>query len=656
MTTPDDPGSDRTLQWEGSPRVCPTCDATFAPHVEVCPDDGTPLVDAIPGAGNRSDSGPAAARTPDEVIHERLDAAGAAASTSDEDPLVGTLIRDKWKVLGKLGAGSFGTVYKVEDVKGGWIEALKILGVDRLSGAEAENARARFLREAQIMKRLGNESQHIVGLATYEEDLEAGLVYFLMEFVEGRPLSDVVDEEGPFDVERTLRLAIQACEALTVAHEGPEAVVHRDLKLENLMLTRDRSGDEMVKILDFGIAKLAEQDPEARLTTVGTLGTPGYAAPEQLRAEDVDARTDLFAFGVILYSMLTGLDPWLGNPAAQPTAQIYDLMVQTERGQVRPMADTGVDVPPAMESVVLRLLRREPAERFQSARELKDALLRVQEGGDALDAGSVRVVTEEPGVEVQIRSGLRSVARGPTPLVAHNVASGGYKVSVEDPRYEPTSTRIEVKPGETRDVTVVTHRRGSGPGALLGRHRAAVAAALVLLLAVAGIGLLRPWGTTLETAEVLQRAEAGDVLSVRLTEDGMEGRLSRGLLPPLSFRAPLDEEAAPATVLDLRAAGVEVDASVRVDRLVREAAEAQARMAYYGEDGSDVRSYAQRASMLEPASPEASSLLRKVAERMAWNAEAALEDGSRQQAEELVEECLGLVPDHPRCNEVAASL
>lgn len=132
----------------------------------------------------------------------------------------------------RLGAGGFGTVYKVQDVKGGWIEALKILGVDRLTGAEAENARKRFLREAQIMKRLGTDSAHIVGLSTYEEDLEAGLIYF---------------------------------------HEGPEAVVHRDLKLENLMLTQDRAGEEMVKVLDFGIAKLAEKEADSRLTTVGTL-------------------------------------------------------------------------------------------------------------------------------------------------------------------------------------------------------------------------------------------------------------------------------------------------------------------------------------------------------------------------------------------------
>jgi len=114
------------------------------------------------------------------------------AEAPEEDPLIGQLLRNKWRVLKRIGAGGFGTVYKVRDEKGGWIEALKILSVERITGAEIETARKRFLREAQIMKRLGTESQHIVGLSTYEEDLEAGLIYFLMEFVEGKSLADTV--------------------------------------------------------------------------------------------------------------------------------------------------------------------------------------------------------------------------------------------------------------------------------------------------------------------------------------------------------------------------------------------------------------------------------------------------------------------------------
>src|SRR5690606_36392944 len=134
---------------------------------------------------------------------------------------------------------------------------------------------------------------------------------------------------------------------------------------------------EMVKVLDFGIAKIAEREADSRLTTVGALGTPGYAAPEQLRAEAVDGRTDLFAFGVILYALLTGRDPWLGKLAHEPTHQIYELMAASDRAQVIPMAKTGVSVPPALGHVVARLLQRDPAERYQSSRELRYALQHV---------------------------------------------------------------------------------------------------------------------------------------------------------------------------------------------------------------------------------------------------------------------------------------
>ena len=312
--------------------------------------------------------------------------------TDPDDPLVGTLLRNKWRVLSRIGAGSFGTVYKVQDEDGGWIEALKILSIDRLRGPEAETTRKRFLREARIMKRLGSLSPHIVGLSTYEDDTEAGLVYFLMEYVDGRVLSDVLLEDGPLSIERTIRIGLQVCDALIAAHEGEEAVVHRDLKLENVMLTTDRDGAESAKVLDFGIAKIAEQDADSRLTQAGTLGTPGYAAPEQLRAENVDGRTDLFAFGVILYSLVTGKNPWLGHLAHQPTNQTYELMAASDRAVVLPISESGVDVPPGMVDIIMKLLKRDPDDRYQSARELSEALYAL--GGGEISSGRLGLTKE----------------------------------------------------------------------------------------------------------------------------------------------------------------------------------------------------------------------------------------------------------------------
>ena len=612
------------------------------------------------------DSGATVKFSPEEVarlIEE--EAAAVEQADAEEDRLIGTLLRDKWKVLKKLGAGSFGTVYKVQDVTGGWIEALKILGVDRMTGAEAEEMRARFLREAQIMKRLGKDSKHIVGLSTYEEDIESGLIYFLMEFVEGRSLADALSQDGPFDVDRTVTIALQVCDALMAAHEGPEPVVHRDIKLENLMLTQDRAGEEIVKVLDFGIAKIAEREADSRLTTVGTLGTPGYAAPEQLRAEAVDGRTDLFAFGVSLYALLTGRDPWLGNLAHEPTHQIYELMVATDRAEVRPIGESGASIPPAMVNIVMKLLRREPDQRFQSARELRDALRMVQQGVAATDAASLRVLTDESGVHVEIRDGRTLVAEGPTPLSAEGIAAGTYAVEVRDARYEATQTTVALGQGAMQDVTLVTNKREATTTA---RPRPAKksragrwAALIVLLLAGGATAWAQPWGRTLGPDGLLTQVRGGAVSAVWLTEGGMEGGIQvvpidalAGLQTPFFVEVPPSD--IPEMVRTLREAGADVDVTWEVRRLTDLAREAQARNRYFGLDGGDVRTYALRLAELVPDSPEAASLLLKVGERMAWDAEAALAEGPPEAARDLVDRCLALVAEHPRCIEVSERL
>ena len=483
--------------------------------------------------------------------------------------------------------------------------------------------------------------------------------------MEGKSLADALNDDGPFSVERTITIALQTCDALMAAHEGPEPVVHRDLKLENLMLTKDRSGDEIVKVLDFGIAKIAEREADSRLTTVGTLGTPGYAAPEQLRAEEVDGRTDLFSFGVILYALLTGRDPWLGNLAHEPTHQIYELMVATDRAEVRPMADSGVSISPAMVNIVMKLLRRDPEQRFQSARELRDALLRVTEGGSGVDTGSLRVVTDDDGVLVEIRDGRTVVAEGPTPCTANGIAAATYTVAVRDPRYEATETTVVLGAGAMQDVQLVTRKRPPGskarpkPG---GQSRKGRYAAGLLLLAAAGAtAFAQPWGRTMDETALFNAVDAGSVSAVWVVDGGVEGGIQPLPVDALAsvimpFFSPVSEGDVVDVVNRLRAAGVTVDVSWEARRLTDLAREAQARKRYFGLVGGDVRSYALRLAELVPESAEATSLLLKVAERLAWDAEAALVDGPPERAGELVQECLALVPDHPRCLAVSESL
>ena len=475
-------------------------------------------------------------------------------------------------------------------MKGGWIDALKILSVDRLVGIDAENARIRFLREAQLVNRLGKESAHIVGLSTYEEDLAAGLIYFLMDFVEGKSLGEVVRTEGVFSPERAVHLALQVCDALIVAHEGDRPVVHRDLKLENIMLTAGRGGEEVAKVLDFGIAKIAEREQDSRLTEAGTsLGTPGFAAPEQLRAAAVDGRTDLFSFGVILYNILTGKDPWLGELAGESSANIYELMVASERGEVKPIEETGVEVPPELAAVVLKLMEREPENRFASARELRAALR-------ALDLPKATV----PGAVQPTEKGRKEKKA---------LFDGGVRLLA--------------------------------PGA-------------VGVLFILGLLVVRPWGRTLDLADLQARVADGDVTEVRLASGGFQGSVPALGFLSAPFTTPLGGTEPSQVVQEFRASGVDVDTSWEVNRLVDLAVQAQSEMRYFGSNGEVVQGYAQRVLALDPGSPEAQSLLLKVGERMAWDAEAAFEVGSTGVAQALLRDCRALVPGHPRCEALAA--
>jgi hypothetical protein len=331
---------------------------------------------------------------------------------------------------------------------------------------------------------------------------------------------------------------------------------------------------------------------------VGALGTPGYAAPEQLRAEQVDGRTDLFAFGVILYALLTGRDPWLGKLAHEPTNQIYELMAASDRAQIIPIAKTGVTVQPAMANIVARLLQRDPADRYQSARELREALEHVLAGGE-----------------------VQAVRTSPT-------------AARSAPRSAPSS-RPHARPEPAR--------RSQGRVVALG---------IVAIALAGGAYFLQPWGRSLDAQALRDRAAAGSVREVWLDDGGVGGYLAVGpLVSP--FFTTVQESELPATVSELRSEGVTVDTSWEVRRLLDLAAEAQARTRYYGVPGADVRTFALRIAALQPDSREARSLLLKVGERMAWDAQLAVTEGPTGRAEELVRQCLELLPEHTRCRSVA---
>ena len=263
-----------------------------------------------------------------------------------------------FEILALLGAGGMGEVYRARDVRLDRTVAIKLLPSElvREPGRRVE----RFRHEARAIARITHPN--ICTLHDVGEDGSA--IFLVMEYVEGETLAQRL-EDGPLPLPLALRSAIGIADALDHAHR--HGVVHRDLKPGNIMLTPDS-----VKLLDFGLAKLKERDEQvltdptqsARLTEVGTiLGTVPYMAPEQIEGREVDARTDLFAVGVVLYEMVCGRRPFTGNSRASVMAAIVT-------AEPPPLTSLLPQAPPSLERLILRCLAKDPDDRWQTARDL----------------------------------------------------------------------------------------------------------------------------------------------------------------------------------------------------------------------------------------------------------------------------------------------
>src|SRR5262249_50659093 len=284
-----------------------------------------------------------------------------------------------YEILGPLGAGGMGEVYRARDTRLDRTVAVKVLP-SHLSGSE--EVRQRFEREARTISQLSHP--HICAL--YDVGNQDGVEYLVMEYLEGETLAERLIKGG-LPIEQTLRFSSEIADALGKAHG--QGIVHRDLKPGNIMLTK--SG---VKLLDFGLAKTLERSLDApgrvqaaapghpmagiglsalptegpALTTEGTiLGTFQYMAPEQLEGREADARTDIFAFGAVLYEMATGQTAFSGRSQASLVAAILE-REPTPISTVSPMT------PPGFDRVVRQCLAKDPEERWQSARDIVSEL------------------------------------------------------------------------------------------------------------------------------------------------------------------------------------------------------------------------------------------------------------------------------------------
>jgi serine/threonine protein kinase len=289
-----------------------------------------------------------------------------------------------YRILEKLGSGGMGVVYKAEDTKLPRFVALKFLvGAHGMRPGEGERrsplhdpvALERFKREARAASVLNHPNICTI----HDIDEAEGVHYIAMEHVEGKTLDRLIARHG-LRVNEALKYAVQMAAALAKAHSA--GIVHRDLKPTNVMVT----DDGLVKVLDFGLAKLTEAAPTGDAETAvrleptteeGTIvGTVGYMSPEQAEGKPVDARSDIFSFGSVLYEMLSGQRAFQGESKASTIAAIL-------REEPKPLSQIVEGLPREVERVIKRCLRKDPAHRFQHMDDLKVALEELKEESDS---------------------------------------------------------------------------------------------------------------------------------------------------------------------------------------------------------------------------------------------------------------------------------
>jgi eukaryotic-like serine/threonine-protein kinase len=274
---------------------------------------------------------------------------------------VGTVL-GSWKLVAELGAGAMGRVYRARHARLGREVAIKVLNPEH---AARRDVVERFFREARVANEI--DHPHIVEVTDFVE--APGSAYLVMELLEGRSLRDLtaVRGEGYPSIARLVALLGQVCDALHAAHE--KGVIHRDLKPDNVFVV-ERDGREFAKVLDFGVAKLADPADHAATTAGMILGTPHYMAPEQALGREVDRRTDVWAAGVVLHELLAGAVPFKAR-------SFVELAMAIRERPPAPMPEStpgGERIPADVAAVVARCLEKRPADRYATMAELAEAL------------------------------------------------------------------------------------------------------------------------------------------------------------------------------------------------------------------------------------------------------------------------------------------
>ena len=333
-------------------KICPVCSTEYADDVRFCPNDGQTL---------RS-SGPA-------------------------QDLVGQVIADRYHVVKKLGEGGMGQVYLAEHVKMGRRSAIKVMNPSMVHDPDAV---ARFNREAANASRITHSN--VCAIYDFGETPD-GLIYLAMEFIEGEPLTDLLARDRSLPTARAASIFLQVADALQAAHDL--GIVHRDLKPDNVMLARARDGSDVVKVVDFGIAKAVGGDDSQKVTKTGlVVGTPEFMSPEQLSGDPLDGRSDVYSLALVLFKMLTGKLPFEGTT-------VQDTMVKRLTDDPATLAEVRPDLrfPPGLQATLDSALARRPIDRYQSAAKFADdvaAVVGAPRGGRAAPLPPTRPESDAP--------------------------------------------------------------------------------------------------------------------------------------------------------------------------------------------------------------------------------------------------------------------
>ncbi len=373
--------------------------------------------------------------------------AGRLCSSPQENPteaaqtdrLIGKLVSDRYRIIRKIGEGGMGTVYECMHEAIEKRIALKVLHAEYSSSAEVVH---RFKQEAISASRI--KHQNVIDVFDFGQ-LGDGSCFIAMEFLEGMDLGAALQKYGHFSPDRALRIIVQVARALGLGHA--RGVIHRDMKPENVFLQITPEGDESVKIVDFGIAQLRTKDEleqpveggqrPKRLTKTGMIfGTPEYMAPEQARGRAIDQRSDVYATGVILYELLTGAVPFLGE-------SFLEVLNQHVQSQVPPINEVNPDVKvsPELARAVHKALEKDPDDRYPDMKAFTQRLLSTPEGRAARaltssmsGASPVEFPDEDPSMRVES-------SRYPKPASTDGTAmfgSPGQEPLGDDPPVVPT--------------------------------------------------------------------------------------------------------------------------------------------------------------------------------------------------------------------------